>query len=339
MEGLWEATLAEKRRPARAELFGQTASAPVGAMRASGGGGDPFWQAARENAGPSAFPWRRALHQSEVVALLTKDDASLDPPFMRVEGGGGGGGGGNGDGDTCFSPMRPTRRERPGGVPLFGTVSQPGLDDKGNPSTRLAGLPQFPYVSAGGRVVVSDTIVLPAGMGIRHPASFTGDNFHALLVEYLSLWSSSQDRSTKQALGKVVDSLWAKHFFFRAWARAVYGRNKRRAAHHRAHPVRVTVLAPNGKKVSVSISPVATGLDLKKLLEHKLRPRESGHKAGSAGRRGFVGQGSGCVLVFEGVPVDDRVCLVDAGVRKSSTLLLQRVPTQMLQGDDGLPVY
>jgi hypothetical protein len=285
---------------------------------------------------------------SEQVALLTHDDTSLDPPFLREGGGngngnGGGGGGGAGDdgdcGDSIFSPMRPTKHDRPGGVPLFGTVATPGLDASGKPSTRLAELPLFPYVSAGGRVVVSDTIVLPAGMGIRHPASFTGDNFHHLLIEYLGLWATSQDPATKRGLGRLVDGLWAKHFFFRAWARSVYGRNKRRAAKRRLHPVRFTVLAPNGKCVSVSISPVATGLDLKKLLEHKLKPTQAGHRAGAAGRRGFVGQGAGCVLVFEGVPIDDRVCLVDAGVRPASTLLLQRMPAQMLQGDDGLPVY
>ena len=44
-------------------------------------------------------------------------------------------------------------------------------------------------------------------------------------------------------------------------------------------------------------------------------------------------------LLFDGVPLDDRVSLKDAGVGPRSTLVLTKVPAQMMQGDDGLPVY
>jgi hypothetical protein len=101
--------------------------------------------------------------------------------------------------------------------------------------------------------------------------------------------------------------------------------------------MRVTVFVADGAAVQLKISPLATGLDLKRQLDAK-RP----HGKTPSTSSGFVGRHhsrSPWVLLFEGVPVDDRVSLRDAGVRPRSTLKLARVPAHMMRGDDGLPVY
>lgn len=85
-----------------------------------------------------------------------------------------------------------------GSTRAFGTSDQPGLDASGNASTRLAHLPQYPHNTSGGRVVLSATTVLPAGMGIRHPASFGGDQFAGHVCEYLALWRNCADPAAKQ---------------------------------------------------------------------------------------------------------------------------------------------
>jgi hypothetical protein len=108
--------------------------------------------------------------------------------------------------------------------------------------------------------------------------------------------------------------------------------------------MRITVFADNGAPVQLKISPIATGLDLKRAVDNK-KALHGGNRAltasSSSKKKGipptFVG--GKWVLLFEGVPVDDRVSLRDAGVRPRSTLTLTRVPAQMMRGDDGLPVY
>jgi hypothetical protein len=169
------------------------------------------------------FPWRRELHVSEEVAMLSKHDTSLDPSAHFV---GGSSCAPAAVGDSLYSPQRPARGGRAG--PLFGTSDQPGLDAHGNVSTRLAALPHYPYNSSGGRVVLSAAIVLPAGMGMRHPASYAGDKFSGQVCEYLALWRNCSDAQAKRALGEQVDALWRRHLCFRAWAKAVYGLNRRR---------------------------------------------------------------------------------------------------------------
>mmetsp|Transcript_43367 Transcript_43367/g.98028 ORF Transcript_43367/g.98028 Transcript_43367/m.98028 type:complete len:92 (-) Transcript_43367:388-663(-) len=55
--------------------------------------------------------------------------------------------------------------------------------------------------------------------------------------------------------------------------------------------------------------------------------------------RAVSGVSGALTLLFEGVPVDDRVTLTDAGCRDRSTLTLTRLADQAARGDDGLPVY
>ena len=275
---LLEGTLRRRRRPRPSEVFGQTLAAPSGAASVAAGGTDPFWGLAKTHAGPSAFPWRRELALSEQVAMLTRDENGgphHHPGGARSAPGSASGGktssaGGGGGGTGARAA-------------LFGSTDRPGLDAAGRQSTRLATLPAFPYNTAGGRVVVNESIVLPAGMGIRHPASYAADKFQADITEYLALWALSDDaHAAKAALGEKIDALWHRHLCFRAWAKAVYGVNRRRAGFFRSHPMRITVVCPDGRPCQLRISALATGLDVKRMLESKRRPRE-------AGRRGFVG--------------------------------------------------
>jgi len=112
--------------------------------------------------------------------------------------------------------------------------------------------------------------------------------------------------------------------------------------------MRITVFADNGAPTQLKISPIATGLDLKRAVDAKkashggdraLTSSNTMKKAKGRSTTSTSFVGGKCVLLFEGVPVDDRVSLRDAGVRPRSTLTLTRVPAQMMRGDDGLPVY
>lgn len=166
------------------------------------------------------YPWRRELHLSEQVAFLSKRDTSLDPnPHGSLN---------EGSTNTAavaahpssaplantassssdafapeasmYSPLRPARRTNKSAQPTFGDCNQPGLDASGNASTRLATLPDFPFNSSGGRVAVSSAIVLPAGMGIRHPASFAASKYAGQVCEYLVLWRNCADPQAKKVL-------------------------------------------------------------------------------------------------------------------------------------------
>jgi hypothetical protein len=132
-------------------------------------------------------------------------------------------------------------------------------------------------------------------MGVRHPALARAANFRSSVLEFLLLWGSSQVGSQRQkAFGELVDALRLKHSKFRAWVRAVYGKNKRRANFMRANPIRITVLVPDGRAVQVKVSSLATGVDLKAMLEAKLNGSASGSKGAKRdGKYRFVGRGVG----------------------------------------------
>ena len=72
---------------------------------------------------------------------------------------------------------------------------------------------------------------------------------------------------------------------------------------------------------------------------HSCSPPAEPHRALQSDPPALPSQGDKARLLFEGVPVDDRVSLRDAGVRPRSTLVLTALPAQMYRGDDGLPVY
>ena len=168
---------------------------------------------------PVVYPWRRELHLSEQVAFLSKRGTSLDPnPHGSLS-----------EGSTktsaagahpssaplakttsspdafapeasMYSPLRPSKKNLQSTQPSFGDCNQPGLDASGNASTRLATLPDFPFNSSGGRVAVSSAIVLPAGMGIRHPASFAASKYAGQVCEYLALWRNCADPQAKKVM-------------------------------------------------------------------------------------------------------------------------------------------
>lgn len=171
---------------------------------------------------PIVYPWRRELHLSEQVAFLSKRDTSLDPsPHGRLS-----------EGSTrtsaavgahpssaplakttsspdafapeasLYSPLRPSKKNHHSTQLTFGDCNQPGLDASGNTSTRLATLPDFPFNSSGGRVAISSAIVLPAGMGIRHPASFAASKYAGQVCEYLALWCNCADPRAKKVMGE-----------------------------------------------------------------------------------------------------------------------------------------
>jgi hypothetical protein len=169
-------------------------------------------------------------------------------------------------------------------------------------------------------------------MAIRHPALTRATRFKRDITEYLSLWSLCGDPTTKSALGQKVDALWTKHARFRAWARMVYHANRDRVQDMRKHPIRVSVQLPDRRCIGLTISPLATGLDLRKMMAHKLRNSALVNNNGVRSLRTMT-------LVFEGVPIDERVSLYDSGVRERSTLTITRLPAQLMNGDDGLPVY
>jgi hypothetical protein len=201
-------------------------------------------------------------------------------------------------------------------------VTTPGLDDQGRRSSQLHRLPKFPFSASGGRIVVAEGTVLPAGFGVRHPALAVARSFRKAMVEYLSMWAHCGDVDKCAAYGHAADRLWTKHRVFRKWVRSVYACNRARAAFLVDNPSRLTVTTPDGRFVQVKVSQLATGLHLKRLVAAKLQ-------------KDFPG----AVLVFEGVPIDDRTTLRDAGVRARSTVSWMKLPAHMPRGDIGLPLY
>jgi|MDSY01.1.fsa_nt_gb Ca2+-binding EF-hand superfamily protein len=300
-ESLWHGTLHRRRRLREGEPYGQTREVSAAAAAAAASANDPHWALAKAETGPATFPWRRALPLSEKVARLVKDP-SRGSSFL---------------GDPDF----------PWKGPL--SVGLPGMDDMGRKSSRIPHLPDYPYNAPGGRVVVAPGTVLPAGMRIRHPAMLNASTFQAAIKDFLYVWESCGDPVKKSALGMAVEVLWLKYTKFRSWAKVSYRANKKRTDFMREHPIRFTVHCPDGRVVQVRMSRLSTGLQVKQHLEKKVK----------SARRGQFVRGRHVQLVFDGAPLDDRVSLKDAGVGPRSTLVLTKVAAQMLQGDDGLPVY
>ena len=182
----------------------------------------------------------------------------------------------------------------------------------------------YPYHIEGGRRAIGPGAVLPVGMGIRHPALCSAEGFKDSIKEFLQLWENNKNATEREALGRKIEFLWTVYTKFRSWVKVVHQANKRRASFMRDNPIRFTVHCPDARMVQVRMSVLTTGRDLKFHLEKRLKTP-------------FLGQ-KGLVLLFEGVAINDKMALRDAGVRPRSTLILTRRPAPLTLGgqhDDG----
>ena len=110
--------------------------------------------------------------------------------------------------------------------------------------------------------------------------------------------------------------LWLYYTKFRSWAKFTYHNNKVRAAYMRDNPIRFSVCCPDGRVLQVKLSILCTGGQLKTHVGQRIKQK-------LAGKRNMA-------LLFEGVPVNDKMTLHEAGVRPRSTVVLTRRPHPVL---------
>ena len=186
----------------------------------------------------------------------------------------------------------------------------------------------YPYFVQGGRKAVAPGIVLPPGMLIRHPSLLAAEKFNTLLKEFLCVWDTSPPGPQQDALSESIQRLWLVFGKFRNWAKFAYGKNRGRALILAESPIRIACHCPTGVLVDVKLSPLATGLELKKKLATIRRA-----KCSHAMRRPRQVE-----LVHESTVIDDRQTLLDAGVRERSTLTVSLVPNYATEPlDEGAP--
>ena len=100
--------------------------------------------------------------------------------------------------------------------------------------------------------------------------------------------------------------------YFKRVATFAYLHNKRRCQRQAESSIRFTVFAPSNARVSVKLSPLATIKDVKRSVA----------KTKAAKCRDALRKPAKYVVLLDGAPVHDAICLQDAGVRASTTLVL-----------------
>ena len=169
----------------------------------------------------------------------------------------------------------------------------------------------FPKLLKGGNHLIAPGIVVPPGMRIRNPALLKPTLFARQLKEILQVWSTTPGGAARDTLGERVAVMWLQYQYFRRVAAFAYGRNKRRTARQTKSFTRFSCCAPNGALVSLKLSPLATLKDVKRAVAAK-----------SAARCPRAARDPRYVVLLDGSPVADALCLEDAGVRASTTLVL-----------------
>ena len=169
----------------------------------------------------------------------------------------------------------------------------------------------FPKLLEGGNHLIAPGIVVPPGMRIRNPALLNPRHFSRALKEILQVWSTTPKGYARDVLSERVATMWLRFQYFKRVATYAYLANKRRTKRQAESFIRFTCFAPNANRVSVKLSPLATIKDVKRIL---------GRTRTAKCRNAHVGDTY--VVLLDGEPVDDAMCLEDAGVRASTTLVL-----------------
>ena len=171
---------------------------------------------------------------------------------------------------------------------------------------------EYPFFIGGGRKVVQQGCVLPAGVKIRHPSLLYGNNFVHMIKEFLYVWDTTKGKEDKQFLAEKIRKLWISNSVFKMWAGNVHSRNEERAKRLRKARLRLTVVMQNGSHVGVCVSPLVTG---KEVCYAALRKRKMVNS--NVNRRAKDMQ-----LVFQGAVIDARRTMIDAGISDRSTLVM-----------------
>ena len=176
---------------------------------------------------------------------------------------------------------------------------------------RPAEMTVYPKLLEGGNHLIAPGIVVPPGMRIRNPALLNPRHFSRALKEILQVWSTTPKGYARDVLSERVMVMWLRFVYFKRVATYAYRANKRRTQRQAASFIRFTCFAPNAARISVKLSPLATIKDVKRAVARtKTAQCRDAHRGGKY------------VVLLDGRPVNDAMCLEDAGVRKSTTLVL-----------------
>lgn len=133
---------------------------------------------------------------------------------------------------TSHAPFH--ARHRPEVLPILDTqrseVSSRAESDVSEVmSTSTYEALDYPFFIAGGRKVVQQGCVLPAGVRIRHPSLLFGKNFRKSIKEFLYVWDTTKGKEDRAFLASKIRALWIQNGIFKQWAGNVYDRNEQRA--------------------------------------------------------------------------------------------------------------
>ena len=162
----------------------------------------------------------------------------------------------------------------------------------------------FPFYLPGGRKVISQGIVLPPGMMLRHPSLLHSSNFRPLIKEFLYMWDGTADEASRAFLSNGVRKMWLFNCYFKLWASAVHAKEEARCVALTSARIRITVCTGGGK-VDVLASPLCTGKAIADMVWGKKKRKK------------------GMILTFEETVIDDKRTLFDAGVEDRSTLWMR----------------
>ena len=170
---------------------------------------------------------------------------------------------------------------------------------------------RFPVLLDGGNHLIAPGIVVAPGMRIRNPALLKPTLFARQLKEILQVWSTTPSGPARETLSERVMVMWLQYVYFRRVAAHAYERNKTRTARMQRCFIRFSCCCPNGALVSLKLSPLATVHDVKRAVAAK-----------SAAKCKRAARDAKYAVFLGGEPLHDATCLEDAGVRRSSTLVL-----------------